>query len=132
MPAETDGAAPDLETLSDRWRREAERYEADGALADASKLLTRVAEELEEALHVYAVEWIPIRQAKEETEYSAERLRELAAGDPENVGPNEIPCRRENGKIYLRRCDLPVKPNKGDSDVARELASRILHAREIA
>lgn len=107
-------------TLSERWRAEAERYERDGAFAQAATL-RRVSDDLESAFREHDLERLTVRQAAVESGYSEDHLRQL-------VRDGKIPDDRPDGsqaEIHIRRCDLPRKPARALSPID-ELAARRL------
>ena len=64
------------------------------------------ADELEQVSNNWQNELLPVKQAAEESGYSAENLRR-------KVREGQLPAERSNGKkshIKLRRGDLPTKP----------------------
>ncbi len=111
-----------LRALPVRWRDEAERYEADGAMVRADLLLRRLAGELTAAWREWDAEELDISQAAAESGYSEARLRELVreGSIPDNRPPGSC------GPILVRRADLPRKPGARALSPVDDLAERIL------
>jgi hypothetical protein len=107
--------------LADRWRDEAERYEADGVPGHAA-LLRRVAGELWETLDRWWLEELTLEEAAEERGRSYDTIqRRVASGDLPNVGCKHRP--------RVRRADLyrTATTAEGDErmrDIAAELLTR--------
>ncbi len=111
-----------LRDLAGRWLEEADRYEVDGAMVRADKLLRRVAAELTAAWQDWQTEQLDTAQAARESGYSEARLRELVreGGIPDNRPPGS------QGPILIRRSDLPRKPGASALSAVDDLAERIL------
>ena len=111
-----------LRDLTGRWLEEADRYEVDGAMVRADKLLRRVAAELTAAWQDWRTEQLDTAQAARESGYSEARLREHVreGGIPDNRPPGS------QGPILIRRSDLPRKPGASALSAVDDLAERIL------
>ena len=111
-----------LRDLPGRWREEADRYAADGAIVPADRLLRRVAAELTAAWQDWQTEQLDTARAARESGYSEVRLRELVreGAIPDNRPPGSC------GSILIRRCDLPRKPGAPALSPVDDLAERIL------
>ncbi len=139
--------------LAERWRREADAYERDGApsgrgipITDLAEkwrdegavlrrygqdrladLCERHADDMEAAFESHAIQELTIAQAADESGYSEDRLRELVREGriPDNRPPGS------QGEMRIRRCDLPRKPGaqRQTLSVVEDMASRILAAR---
>ncbi len=98
-----------FESLANRWRHEAARYEADGALVRAGALLRRMASELTEALDRWWLEELTLEQAAEEVGRSYDTIqRRVVSGDLPNVGRKHRP--------RVRRADLYRKDSMAEGD----------------
>ncbi len=87
-----------LRELADRWREEAERYEADAVPGHAA-LLRRVADELEETLGKWWTEPLGIEEAADEVGCAYDAMaKRLRRGTVLNTG--------RPGAPRIRRCDL--------------------------
>ena len=98
--------------LAASWRREAEVLRSYGA-ADRADTAERHATEMERAFRDWGRQELPISEATDWSGYSAERLREL-------VREGKIPDGRPSGsqgKIQIRRCDLPRKPGQASEGI---------------
>jgi hypothetical protein len=90
--------------LAERWREEAEVLRRRSAVGNA-EVLESCADELEAALHGWALEPLTLDGAEEESGYSKSRLRGLVReGVIEDVG--------HGGQVMVRRGDLPRKPGR--------------------
>lgn len=95
-----------VDALMDKWCREAECYERDGASVDGGAVLRRCAAELERAAADYGAELLGLRDAAAESGYSADHLGRLVRdGALPNAGKPNAP--------RIRRCDLPRRPGHG-------------------
>lgn len=114
--------------LAEDLRAEADRYARDGARLEAEKVLTRVADQLEEAWREYRLEELTLREAAEESAYSYDHLSEILRENPAlNAG--------EKGSPRIRRCDLPKKPGAGNGSIRasrRDFADEVVTARDSA
>ena len=92
-----------VSSLVERLRRDAERYEGDGALVRADVVLRRLAHEVEDWWHGWNEELLDVSAAAAQSGYSEEHLREL-------VRQGKLRRGRPGRPILLRRCDLPRHP----------------------
>ena len=104
----------DVDELVERWRRQAEEYERDGAYVPAASLLRRVANEL----HEYQCRRVTTVEAARLSGYTPEHLAELARegkidGAEMNGGGWTFPVR-----------NLPHKPTPKANAAVSELAAR--------
>lgn len=85
--------------------------------------LARIVDRLEDAFRAWRTQPLSIPQAKEETGYGDEYLRELCR-------QNRLPAEKVGGEWRVRRCDLPRKPAEGPSlSVVDELAETLTRHR---
>ncbi len=113
-----------LHDLATAWREEATllRRRGAGAQADA---LESAAEDLEERVEEWQMEPLTVAEAAAESGYSEDYLRELVR---DGRIPDSRPAGSE-GRIRIRRADLPRKlPDNGDGRV-RELAEAVRTSR---
>lgn len=102
-------------------RGEAEHLGAFGA-GEASRACSHIADELESAFRRWWLEDMTVAEAREESGYSEERLREM-------VREGTLPAGRNapHGQLRLRRCDLPRRPRRRSaSNPIDALAARLL------
>ena len=99
-----------FDELTNRWRKEAEQYEADGALVHGGRLLCRVADELEDFLR----RTVNVSDAAALTGYSEAHLRELAR-------EGRVPAVKQRDEWRFVTADLPARPRSPGS-VVDELA----------
>ena len=93
-----------LQGLVATWRAEVE-YLARRGLEHEARFCESFAAELEESIREWKYEELTLEAAAEESGYSYSRLQHLVAGDAlPNVG--------EKGSPRIRRCDIPVKPQR--------------------
>lgn len=108
-------------SLLDRWRADAAVLRRRGAptVADA---LEACAAELEAAVDAWLVEELSIREAAAESGYSEDHLRELVRTD-------QLAGRNANGRVRVRRSDLPRRPRaprpSADQEVVADLAAEL-------
>lgn len=94
-----------LPALPNRWRDEADTLEHHGCEREADQLRQR-AREVEQAWEKFWNAELTLGQAAQESGYAETTLREM-------VGDGRIPDLRpagSQGRIRIRRRDLPVKP----------------------
>jgi len=94
-----------LGALAQLWREEASVLRRRGASVQAD-VLEQVANELETRVEAWATQDLSVAEAAIESGYSEDHLREL-------VRKGRLPDTRpvgSEGRILIRRCDLPRKP----------------------
>jgi hypothetical protein len=106
-----------LRAVADRWREEAERYEADGVPGHAA-LLRRVADELMETLGKWWTEPLGLQQAAEEAGLNYRAIQK-------RIERRQVPNAGRKGAPLVRRCDLydgggPML-EAGEPDLAEEI-----------
>ncbi len=106
-----------LRELPERWREEAERYEADGVPGHAA-LLRRVADELTETLGKWWTEPLGLQQAAEEAGLNYRALQK-------RIERRQVPNAGRKGAPLVRRCDLydggGPRLEAGEPDLAEEI-----------
>jgi excisionase family DNA binding protein len=108
-----------LTALAAEWREEAAVLRRRHAGIQA-EVLEGVAGDLEDRLREWVSQELSIAEAAHESGYSEDHLREL-------VRNGRLPDHRPSGsegRIHIRRCDLPRKPRDpgSTSDVVHEMA----------
>ncbi len=107
-----------LQELPERWREEADRYEADGALVQADALLRRMASELTEALDKWWTEPLGLQQAAEEAGLTYRAMQK-------RIERRQVPNAGRKGAPLVRRCDLydggGPRLEAGEPDLAEEV-----------
>jgi hypothetical protein len=106
--------------LVDAWRKQADRYERDGAMVKADALLRRVADDLEEFLR----RSVDVEEAAVLSGYTEAHLRELAR-------EGRVSAFKEGDAWHFVAAKLPTKP-KELSSVVDEVAERRAAARRAA
>ena len=98
--------------LATGWRADAATLRRRGAGAQAD-VLESVSVELEQRLDEWATQALSVSEAAVESNYSEDHLRELVRTGrlPDNRPPGS------EGRITIRRCDLPRKPTAEQSSV---------------
>lgn len=91
-----------LEQLAEEWREDADLFRKRGAEGRA-QMAKSYAEELEECLQEWKTEALHLKEAAEESGYSAEHLGRL-------VRNGTIPNSGEPGSPLIQRIHLPRKP----------------------
>lgn len=94
-----------IRALSVEWRADATVLRRRSATVQA-EILESVAEDLDQRLEEWATQDLSVADAATESGYTQDHLREL-------VRRGRLPDRRPHGsegRIVIRRCDLPRKP----------------------
>ena len=103
-----------------RWRSEAETVERCGH-ESTSKLIRRLAVEVDEALRDDQDERLTLAEAALESSYSTEHLRKRVAAET-------IPNAGEQGRPRIRRGDLPLKRVMHRSNPATPSDPAVFHS----
>ncbi len=110
-----------ITSLADRWREEADRYEADGVPGHAV-LLRRVAGELRETLGEWWTEPLGLQQAAEEVGCAYDAMaKRLRRGTVQNTG--------RPGAPRIRRCDLHGDGGPREERSVSDVLDRVLGSR---
>ncbi len=110
-----------LRKLPDRWREEAERYEADGVPGHAA-LLRRVADELTETIGEWWTEPLGIEEAADEVGCAYDAMaKRIQRGSLPNTG--------RQGAPLVRRCDLHGGGGPQKERSVPEVLDRVLGGR---
>ena len=119
---------PIVERAAADLRAEAARHREDFGNESTARTLEWAADKVEAALRDAGDELLSLEEAFERSGYSQQHLCRM-------IKEGQIPDLRppgSRGRILIRACDLPIKPNKPHIPDADEhgLASRLLRAKE--